>query len=154
MEEWNINQMTPFDQHVSTQPLQLMKLLIPYLPPKIQRVFAIYIKFLEFQYTLSFFQSFHKKAHSTQDMIQDLKPYLPSSAAESLDNFLNLLSMMEVFQTMQNSSDENSDWNPMSMMTSMLGPDTQEMFEMYQTMFSQDNNESIKGEEKNVRLDE
>ena len=52
MEDWNINQMTPFDCRIATQSLQLTKLLIPYLPGETQRIMAIYVKFMEFQRTV------------------------------------------------------------------------------------------------------
>ena len=49
MEDWTINQMTPFDCRIATQSLQLTKLLIPYLPRETQRIMAIYVKFMECQ---------------------------------------------------------------------------------------------------------
>lgn len=139
MEDWNTNQMTPFDRSVSSQSLQLTKLLIPYLPPQTQRIMAIFVKFMEFQNTLSSFQTFHQKAHSTDDIIRDLKPYMSPSACESLENFQNIMSMMELFQSFQESSGSTSDFDPMSMMQNMLTPEQQSMFEMYNTMFSAEN---------------
>lgn len=136
MEDWNTNQMTPFDQRISTHSLQLIKLLIPYLPPQSQRMFAVYVKFLEFQYTLSSFQLFKQKPFSTQNIFQEMKPYMPSSACESIDNIMNILNMMEMFQSMHEASDSNSDFDPMAMMQNMLTPEQQGMFEMYNTMFT------------------
>ena len=46
---------TPFDQLISTQSLQILKLLIPYTPPENQRFLAVYTKFLELQHTIDFF---------------------------------------------------------------------------------------------------
>lgn len=46
MENWNINQMTPFDCRIATQSLQLTKLIIPYLPQETQRIMAVYVKFM------------------------------------------------------------------------------------------------------------
>lgn len=135
MEDWNSNRMTPFDQQISTQSTQMIKLLLPYLPPRIQRMLAVYIKFTELQFTISSFRSFRQTAHSTQDIIQEMKPYMPSSACESIDNILNLINMMELFQNMSASSDSDSDFDPMSMMQNMLTPEQQSMFEMYNTMF-------------------
>lgn len=145
MEDWNINQMTPFDQLTSTNTLQLLKLFIPYLPPQSQRMFAIYIKFLEFQHTLSSFRSFRQKTFTTQDVIQDLKPYMPPSASNSIDNILNMMSMMELFQGMYTSNESGEDFDPMSMMKNMLTPEQQSMFEMYNDMFA--NEASLSPEE-------
>ena len=145
MEDWKTNQMTPFDQRTSSQTLLLLKLLIPYLPPQSQRMFAIYVKFLEFQHTLSSFQSFRQKSFSAQDIMQDLKPFMPPSTYESIDNILNMMSMMELFQSMYDSSDSESDFDPMSMMRNMLTPEQQSMFEMYNDMFA---NDSAQNQEK------
>ncbi len=149
MENWNINQMTPFDCQIATQSLQLTKLIIPYLPQETQRIMAIYVKFMEFQNTWSSFHAFKQKAHTTQDIIQELKPYMPPSACDSIDNLMNMMSMMEMFQSFQQNSEDDSDIDPMEMMQSMLTPEQQSMFEMYNTMFSSEGEESEKGGETN-----
>lgn len=154
MEDWNINQTTPFDRRTTTQTLLITKLLIPYLPPETQRIMAIYVKFVEFQNTFSSFQAFGQKSHSTQDIIQELKPYMPSSACESIDNLMNMMSMMEMFQSFQEASGVDGDFDPMSMMQGMLTPEQQSMFEMYNTMFSgetesESETESFQGGETN-----
>ena len=125
-------ELTPFDSQINNPSLQMMKLLIPYLPPKNQRILAIYIKFVEFQNTLSSFRVFRAKKHSTEDMLNEIRPYLPSDIFNSIDQILNMMSMMEM---MKNMSDEaNSD--PTEMLKNMLTPEQQSMFEMYNTMFS------------------
>ena len=60
---------------------------------------------------------------------------------ESYDNILNMMNMvnmMNMFQDMQNSSDTEVEFDPMSMMKDMLTPEQQDMFQMYQGMFAQD----------------
>ena len=142
MEDWIINQMTPFDCRIATQSLQLTKLLIPYLPRETQRIMAIYVKFMEFQNTWSSFHAFKQKSYTTQDIFQELRPYMPPSACDSIDNLLNMMSMMEMMQSMQEMQDTNSDgasgfsFDPMQMMQGMLTPEQQGMFDMYNTMFS------------------
>ena len=142
MEDRTINQMTPFDCRIATQSLQLTKLLIPYLPRETQRIMAIYVKFMEFQNTWSSFHAFKQKSYTTQDIFQELRPYMPPSACDSIDNLLNMMSMMEMMQSMQEMQDTNSDgasgfsFDPMQMMQGMLTPVQQGMFDMYNTMFS------------------
>ncbi len=136
MENWNMNRTTPFDRRTSTETLFLLKLTIPYLPPQSQRLFAIYIKYLEFQHTLSSFQTFRQKTFDTQDILQDIKPYISPSMAESIDNIMNMMSMMEMFQNMQNASDDGEAFDPMSIMKTMLNPEQQGMFDMYNEMFA------------------
>ena len=91
---------TPFDSRTNSPTLQMMKLLIPYLPPKNQKILAIYIKFMEFQNTLSSFRVFRTKSFSTEDMINELRPYLPSEIFDSIDMALNMMEMMEAMKDM------------------------------------------------------
>lgn len=145
MEDWTINRMTPFDCRIATQSLQLTKLLIPYLPRETQRIMAIYVKFMEFQNTWSSFHAFKQKSHTTQDIFQELRPYMPPSACDSIDNIMNMMSMMEMMQSMQEMQDTNSEtssgfgFDPMQMMQGMLTPEQQGMFDMYNNMFSVEN---------------
>ncbi len=151
MDDWKPNIMTPFDCRVANQALQITKLLIPYLPSNTQRTMAVYVKFIEFQNTMSSFHAFKQKAHSTMDIFEELRPYIPPPACDSIDNIMNMLNMMELFQEFQNQSDDSEgrspfgnmgafggmdEFDPMSMMMGMLNPEQQEMFEMYNSMFA------------------
>jgi len=141
MEAWTINQMTPFDCRIATQSLQLTKLLIPYLPRETQRIMAIYVKFMEFQNTWSTFRAFRQKSHTTQDIFQELRPYMPPSASDSIDNIMNMMSMMEMMQNMQDMDSKEASgfgFDPMQMMQSMLTPEQQGMFDMYNSMFDKE----------------
>lgn len=110
--------MTPFDQYISNSSIQMVKLLIPFLPPQSQRMMAVYVKFLEFQHTFTFFRYMKQKANSPEDMFDSLKPYMSSSDLESFDQMSNMMNMMHMMQEMQNMSD--MDFDPMSMMTEMF----------------------------------
>ena len=92
--------MTPFDQYISTESLQMTKLLIPFLPPQTQRMMAVYVKFLEFKHTMSFFQGMRQAAQSMDAILSSLKPYMSSSDAESFDQMMNMMSMMHEMQDM------------------------------------------------------
>ena len=48
--------MTPFDLMVTTELLQTMKLMIPYLPPDLQRMAGIYANLSELQNAIYYFQ--------------------------------------------------------------------------------------------------
>lgn len=169
MEHKNSNMMTPFDQLISNQNLQMLKLMIPYTPPETQRFLAVYVKFSEFRYTLDFFrnfknelqtQDFEKKLFSPLDILQEIKPYLPEQMSETFDTLLNAVTAMELFETFRETSDSDEDtdseFNPMSMMKNMLTPEQQGMFDMYNTMFQQnaettetENSLNMKGNDEN-----
>ncbi len=133
MDDHFSNPMTPLDCLVSTHTLQMTKLLIPYLPPQNQRLFAVYVKFMEFQNTLSFFRTFQHKSYSLQDIMQDIRPYLPQDSCDAMDNILNLIQLMDLFQSMPDSDDTD----PMDFMSAMLTPEQQSMFDIYNSMFSE-----------------
>ena len=115
------HRMTPFDEYISNQSLQMMKLIIPFLPPQNQRMFAVYVKFLELRHTLSFFQGMRQREHSPEDIFNTIKPYMSPSDAESFDQMMNMMSMMNMMQEMQNMSD--GEFDPMSMMAGMFAQD-------------------------------
>ena len=146
MEDHDFEKMTPFDQLISTQSLQILKLLIPYTPPENQRFLAVYTKFLELQHTIDFFQRFHsdvysqdfeKKTFSPFHIIQEIRPYIPAQFGETFDMLMNMMDMMEVFQNMNETADSDGntdpDFDPMAMMKNMLAPEQQAMFDMYKT---------------------
>lgn len=145
MEPHDDTLMTPFDHLISSQDLQMLKLFIPYTPPSNQSLLAVYVKFMEFQRTLSVFQNPKQTIHmqtlqnaSPLDMLTEIKPYLPKQSGEQLDQLLNMMSMMEMFSSFQSMNEESDGqgMNPMDMMKGMMTPEQQSMFDTYSTMFS------------------
>ena len=72
--------MTPFDILVTSSELQMMKLLLPYIPDFYQRFLAFFIKFSELQNTIRYFNpsgrghskdSFRKETSSPIDILED-----------------------------------------------------------------------------------
>ena len=53
MEEQNSKTINAFDSLFTTNRIQMLKILLPRLAPEQQSGFAVYIKLLELQYTLS-----------------------------------------------------------------------------------------------------
>lgn len=108
--------MTPFDQYISTESLQMAKLLIPFLPPKTQRMLAVYIKFSEFQHTITFFRSMRQASHAPEDLISSIKPYMSSADMESFDQMMSMMNMMSMVQEMQTMPG----FDPTSMMSGLF----------------------------------
>ena len=105
--------MTPFDKSISSRSLQMTKILIPFLPPQSQRMMAIYVKFMEFQNTLSFF-SYIKK--SNMELLDDVKNMIPDEIRDNYENVLNMINIM-------NMSDM---FDPMTMMANMFSSEEKE----------------------------
>lgn len=156
MEEETTDKMTPFDRLISSKDLQLMKLIIPYTPPANQHMLAILVKFLELNRTIKIFhqsrqnihtQTFEKSFSSPLDIVDEIRPYLSEAERTSIDSILNVFNMMQMLETMEKMSGTET-FNPMDMVKEMLTPEQQTMFEMYNTMFqeSDDNDNNKEGE--------
>ena len=66
---------------------------------------------------------------------------------------MNMMDMMEVFQNMNETADSDGntdpDFDPMAMMKNMLAPEQQAMFDMYNTMSSQETQSETETEPQN-----
>lgn len=144
--------MTPFDSMVSSQQMQTIKLLLPYVPPARQSFLAVYIKFMELSRTMEVFhnpgknmhsQAFGKDSLSAAEILGNMKPYMPQGSSDTIDTILNILTTMEMVSTFQNSDmsggegGSGMDFNPMDLMKGMLSPEQQDMFDMYNAMFAE-----------------
>lgn len=143
-------ELTPFDQLTSSTQLQMLKLMLPYMPSGNQRMLAVYVRFSELQHTLNFFrhsngtlsaQNIQKEHTSPLDILVEIRPFLNPKDAETIDMLLNALNMMNMFSEMQAAGAGEDDL--LSMMKGVLSPEQQEMFQMYSTMFD----EAKKGDE-------
>ena len=104
---------------------------------------------------------------SPLDMLEEIAPYLPPEHAQMLGTFRNMMNIMDMVQMMQEFSADTENesgspepdapsqntagkrdsqnifgnlgggFDPMQLVMGMLSPEQQEMFELYQTMFSQ-----------------
>ncbi|MGC4020175.1 MAG: hypothetical protein QM793_13755 [Muricomes sp.] len=101
------------------------------------------------------------QASSPMEMLMIVKPYMPPGQADMMESFLNIMNIMEMVQMFQTSAQSEGDgsenmdgmgdmgnpgnmfsggFNPMDMVMGMLTPDQQNMFQMYNNMFSEDDN--------------
>lgn len=97
--------MTQLDRLVTTNDLQLMKFILPYIPAKWQNMLAIYIKFTEFMNTVRIFHHspdnssrnpIHSKSiHSPEDILEDLSSFIDPSEAENISMIINMMNTMK-----------------------------------------------------------
>lgn len=152
MEKKSTTPLSPFDELTIPSELQLLKLILPYTPVTNQKMLGILIKFLELEYTIDFFQHCNLKLHSQttdapvsfSNIISEIAPYLSKRDSQMLASVQNILNILEMMQTFQ----DTSSTSPADLFSGMLSPEQQEMFQMYQTMFQQE------GDSQNERLDE
>lgn len=106
--------MTPFDELVTPGSLYTLKLVLPYTPPKLQRMLGIYIKFMEFQFTLEHF--YGVPTASSSSILEDLKSYMGPEEQEQMEQMEGMMNMMEMVQNMQAMSGDSNDFNPMDLL--------------------------------------
>lgn len=151
--------MTPFDMMVTNEAIQMMKLMLPYMPPDFQRMAGMYAKFSEFQNAIYYFQPpyYHsrrgrlrQKEFTLTSMLQDLGPYLPEDAGQTMDMVAQVMSMMEVMNATGDGPNGNGGFSAggmdfSEMAKQMLTPEQQSMFDMMNAFQSErtDNNERM-----------
>lgn len=110
METIKNEQIYAFDSLYTTNHIQMLKILLPCLNPPLQKNLALYIKFLELRYTISFLNAhpyvlsgcgFDKKYGEQEIPVDDLLPYLTPREAENFRQFQKSMDMMKQFSAMQ-----------------------------------------------------
>ncbi|SHJ77389.1 hypothetical protein [Hespellia stercorisuis] len=99
--------MAPFDHLVVSSDLQMIKLLLPFLPLTNQRGIAVAIKFFELEHTMQLYsdkkavmqiQSLGSPKKSFTDMLEQIRPYLDPGQSHSIDSIMSMLQTMELFK--------------------------------------------------------
>ena len=145
-----------FDSLFTTNRIQMLKVLLPRLSPEAQGNFAVYIKFLELQYTVTFLQRhpsipllgagkqlsgnlFQGDNADTIELLDELLPFSGPEERTKIEGMRNMLQnmgkmqeMMEMMHMLQEMFPEGMDANnPMDMFTNMAGSDMASVFQMF-----------------------
>lgn len=159
METKQSDKIAAFDTLYTTNRIQMLKILFPLVGKKNRHKLAIYIKYLELQYTLALTKegpfSFslcsggdeESKEFDLGGLCDELAPFCNEKEKAMLKQFKNIqntlnqvkemeaaMSMMkELFPEADNdNTEENNSPFSMEMLMSMLSPQQQEMFSMFQ----------------------
>lgn len=153
--------MTPFDSMVTTPGLQMMKLMLPYLPSAFRRMLAFYIKFTELNNTIHIFFSqngsttekdmpFEKQQLSPAGILEDLRPYMEESDANMLDSILSAMNMMEMMKGMDFSGMDLSNFTGQGDMSQMM-----EMMNLFESNYNEESNiDNADRSDEHERMDE
>ncbi len=148
---------TPFDNLVCSTQLDMLKLILPFMPPTSQSHFALYIKFQELQETIRFFKHFPEGLSShdgretrdeNPDFLSIVRPYLPEENLEMIDNISNMMNMMEMVRQMQAMNQATGEDSSMDFLKNMLSPEQQAMFDAMNQMYD-DNDTSNTNDNSN-----
>ena len=101
---------TPFDMLVTPDVIQILKLMLPYMPLRLQRVAGTCAKFSELQNAIYYFQPpfdsvcrtgrLRQKEFTAASVMEDLRPWLPAEVSENMEMVFGAMEMMESMQSM------------------------------------------------------
>lgn len=145
-----------FDTLYTNHQIQMLKLAMPLLPSVYRSFLAIYIKFLELQYTMSVaksirFQaaSFETSENHTMDFksleqyFESIMPYLSEEECEKFNKIRNMMQTMEQFKQMKPilemmsqtpEGKASDDGGYMDILKGFLSEDQLAMFEMFNSV--------------------
>ena len=126
--------MTPFDESLTNDFLQLVKIILPYLPDHVQRIAGIYVKLTELMNAFYCFQPpyYHnrrgrlrKQEKDPGSMFEAVVPYLSPEKREMFDSFSGIWQIMEMMKEMDfgdpaNMADMMSGFQAAQDMTNMM----------------------------------
>lgn len=129
-----------FDSLFTNNHIQMYKVLLPYFEPSMQKQIAIYIKYMELQYTLSYFKH-HPYAFLPKDdksdateICREILPFCSYQQKNQLEkimdllvNFKNMQEMMETVNMMKEMFPEGFSIGD----DGGLPPDMMQMFQMF-----------------------
>lgn len=104
-----------YEDYLAQSPFQMIKLLLPFLPAANQKTMVILLKFLELKYTMEYFRKGNpfsmcsnlQEDASPLERVSSIIDFLPPKEQESVEQLINMMSVMEAFQTMTEEESEN-----------------------------------------------
>ena len=153
MEEKDNDAVLLFDTLYTTNHIQMLKVLIPYLQEDMRNNIAIYIKFQEFQYTLEYTKKHIVSLYSQSDrslkdldipkIYNSIKPYCTESEKQMLSKIMNFKNGFDKYQEFAkimpllenfsgNKEDSSGGFNMNMILNNFLSEEQVEMFKMFQ----------------------
>lgn len=159
MAEDEPDKIVAFDTLFTTNHIQMLKILLTYVEPAMQRNMAVYIKFLELQYTISFFKSCSssvlpgfpsENTFNISKLCDELLPLCGHDGQEQLrqmknmyQNYENMQEILQMMQMMKDmlpegetsiGTDPSALFSALAGMPDMSGMDMSQLFELFQGM--------------------
>ena len=115
------NKVIAFDTLFCTNHIQMLKVMLPYMDNQTQKSMAIYIKFLELNYTLEYFRKHPYPLCGCMEregqpdfsrMCTELLPYCTESEKTQLEQIQSFLRSMEMYKEMSQTMEMMKDFMP------------------------------------------
>lgn len=115
------NKVMAFDTLFSTNHIQMLKVMLPYMDNQMQKTMAVYIKFLELNYTIDFYKKHpypvcgcmdKDSSHDLFKMCTELLPYCTEEERKQIEQIRNIFQSMEMYKEMSKTMDLMKDFMP------------------------------------------
>ncbi len=134
-ESHEIDPVTTFDTLYTSNQLQMLKIVLPYMQEQMQRFIAIYIKLNELLIAFHFSSGSYpvKKEPDMTCMLKYLSPYLSDSEKEMMNQFSSMQENMEQFKQMSQMMQMMNEMgdSPESALQGFLSEEQMAMFKMF-----------------------
>lgn len=159
METNDHSKVAAFDTLFSTNHIQMLKVMLPYMDNQTQKSLAVYIKFLELNYTIEYYKKNpyplcgcmeRESSPDIKKMCAELLPYCTEEEKKQVEQIRSLLHGMEMYREMSKTMELMKDFMPdaapfsegftqsgengfdmMSMLMNMLTPEQKQMFDLF-----------------------
>lgn len=143
MEHKEHDRVLAFDTLFTTNHIRMLKIVMPFFDTSMQRHIAVYIKYLELQYTLSYFNKYNLPTFSgsfdAHTLFADILPYCSPEDQPKIRQMENLFSTLENYQNMMEMMTMMKEMFPegegspnVDMLSGLFGGDTSGIFDMFQ----------------------
>lgn len=129
-----------FDTLFTNNHICMMKLMLPLLPPSLQKWFALYIKYMELQYTFQYF-SRHPlgligadssgSASGPHTILENMLPYCTAKERQNLTQIQNMIQTMQSMKDMMEMMDNMKELFPEGFAGASDGMDISQMAEIF-----------------------
>lgn len=115
------NKVIAFDTLFSTNHIQMLKVMLPYLDNQMQKIMAIYIKFLELNYTIDFYRRNpysvcgcmeKEPSFDLAKMCSELCPYCTAEEKKQIEQMRNIFQGIEMYKEMAKTMEQVKDFMP------------------------------------------
>ena len=106
-QEQNVEQMTPLDQMIAQDQLQMLKAAIPYASFGLQPSLAILSKWLELQRTIQLFSRPADLSMMSVEMLQDISRFAAGPQRDLLSQMFQTMQMVQMLQNINPGNEED-----------------------------------------------
>lgn len=121
METNDRSKVAAFDTLFSTNHIQMLKVMLPYMDNQTQKSMAVYIKFLELNYTIEFYKKNpypicgcmeREESPDFLKMCNELLPYCTEQERKQIKQIRNIMQSMEMYKEMSKAMELMKDFMP------------------------------------------